>query len=81
MSEDEYEYVITSKMPAWMRAFLAEMGIEREFTIDELTDKQVNAILTAVALKELVEMGEVEVIYDPKYCPSPRFRLKRRNSR
>jgi len=81
MSEDEYDYVITSKMSAWMRAYLAEMGIPREFTIDELTPEQKEAIVIALAIEELERKGKVEVIYDPEYCPSPRVRLKRRNSR
>lgn len=35
--DGEIEYVITDKMPAWMRHYLANEGISREFAICDLT--------------------------------------------
>jgi len=81
MSEDEDEYIISYKMPAWMRVYLAEMGIPREFKIKDLTNEQAEAINIAVEMEKLVRKGLVEVIYDPAKYPSPLFKLKRKSKK
>ena len=64
-------FVISSDMPAWMRAYLASEGIPCEFKLEELSESQKSALDFALRLAELEEKGLVKIIFDPKKhkCP------------
>jgi len=70
------EYAFGDKMPAWMRTFLASKGVPPQFTVDELTDEQREALMFAYTVYELERKGLVKVVCD---VPSnPRILLTKR---
>ena len=67
----EIEYVITDKMPVWMRHYLANEGISREFAISDLTREQRNAFDLACHFEEMRKHGLFEIEFNPKIHQDP----------
>jgi len=72
----EVMYRINYRMPAWMREFLADQGIEEEFSVRELSKDQLLAIDYAERLCQQEMAGLICVTYDPDVDPEPQAELK-----
>jgi hypothetical protein len=71
-SRGDIGWVITTKMPAWMRQTLAvEGGIDREFTISELTQDQRDFFNFTCHIADMEKAGLIEIVYDPKVHEAP----------
>ena len=57
-------YKITYRMPAWMREFLADHGLEGEFSLSKLSKEQWLAIDLAERLCQQEMSGLICVTYD-----------------
>jgi len=73
MYEVKGEYILSYRLPAWMRQTLANAGIPHMFILEELTREQTSIFNTVCILKELVDKGLLEVHYDPKKDKEPHF--------
>jgi hypothetical protein len=73
--EEEPDLFITAKMPAWARTILANVGIDPEFKMSELTKEQREEIEKVNAFISLWNNGLVNVFYDPKTGNTPEFSL------
>jgi len=62
-------------MPNWARASLANVGINIEFTEEELTEDQKEEVVFINSMIGLVKDGFVNVFYDPKTDVQPEFSL------
>jgi hypothetical protein len=69
------EYLITDRMPAWVRQFLANTGIDREFNLSKLSQDQWLAIELAERLCQLEKEGLIRVTFDPDIHPEPQVEL------
>ena len=73
-------YRISHKMPNWLRAEFADVGIPIEFKYEELTDEQKFTVAFLTEIYKLVEDGILEVIFDPTKDSVPRYRLKQKEA-
>jgi hypothetical protein len=69
--DPEIEYMIADKMPTWMRHYLANEGISREFAISDLTRKQRNAFDLACHFEKMRKQGLFEIEFNPKINQDP----------
>lgn len=69
------EFLITDRMPAWMRQFLASTGIDREFNLSKLSQDQWLTIELAERLCQLEKEGLIRVTFDPDIHPEPQVEL------
>jgi hypothetical protein len=66
---------VTSRMPEWMREYLAEKGIESQFSPSTLTIEQCLAVELAERLLQKEVNGLIRVTYDPQIDPEPKVEI------
>ena len=68
-------YKITCRTPAWMREFLADHGLEGEFSLSNLSKEQWLAIDLAERLCQQEMNGLTHVTYNPDVNSKPQVEL------
>lgn len=66
---------VTGRMPEWMREYLADKGIEGEFSFSKLSKEQCLALDLADRLCQQEMKGLINVTYDPHINSEPQAEL------
>lgn len=66
---------VTDRMPEWMREFLADKGIQGEFSLSKLSKEQCLALDLAERLWQEEMKGLINVSYDPQRHLEPQGEL------
>ncbi|MCW4045219.1 MAG: hypothetical protein NWE94_06860 [Candidatus Bathyarchaeota archaeon] len=66
---------VTGRVPEWMQEYLADQGIEAQFSLSSLTKEQFLALELAERLLQKEMNGLIRVTYDPQKHPEPQAEL------